>query len=44
MDELDIYQAEIMQEILEETNEYAENYQRSDEDGWFYPDEEGENW
>lgn len=36
--EYDSYQEEVMQEILEEADEYAENLQRSEEEGWFYPD------
>ncbi len=43
MDEYDAYQADVMREIFEEVNEYAENLQRSDEDGWFYPDDGGES-
>jgi len=30
------------QEIWEEYQEYAENVQRSEDDGWFYPDEDPE--
>lgn len=40
MDEYDSYQDEVMEEILRESNEYAEDCQRSDEDGWFYSDED----
>ena len=35
-------QAQINQEIIEECQEYGENIHRSDEEGWFYPDEESE--
>lgn len=34
----DMYEAQ--REILEECDEYAENWQRSEEDGWFYSDED----
>lgn len=30
---------EIHREILEECMEYGENMARSEEDGWFYPEE-----
>ncbi len=40
MDEYESYQAAEMEEILRECNEYAEDCQRSDEDGWFYSDED----
>lgn len=33
---------ETMHEILEEASEYAENCQRSEEDGWFYSDDDGD--
>jgi len=33
------YQEEVMRDILEEADEFAENWQRSEEEGWFYPDE-----
>ncbi|GJQ33872.1 MAG: hypothetical protein HBSAPP04_27110 [Ignavibacteriaceae bacterium] len=36
---MNFYDEETMQEILEECQEYAENFQRAEEDGWFYPDE-----
>lgn len=36
----DEYEAEIRDEILEEMHEDAENWHRSEEDGWFYPDED----
>jgi hypothetical protein len=41
-DDYDAYQQEVMQEILEEGNEYASNCQRAEEHGWFYPDEDQE--
>ncbi len=31
-----------MREIMEEMNEYSENAHRSEEDGWFYSDNDGE--
>ncbi len=34
---------EIHQEIQEECQEYGENMQRSDEEGWFYSDGESES-
>lgn len=37
-DEHDAYQDEVMREIFAEMNEYAENWQRSEEAGWFYSD------
>ena len=40
-DEYDAYQAEVTREIREEANEYADNVHRAEEDGWFYPDEDG---
>ena len=40
MDDNGSYQTEVMEEILHECNEYADNYQRSEEDGWFYSDED----
>lgn len=43
MDEYDSYQDEVMKEILAETSEYAENWQRSEDEGWFYSDTDGEN-
>jgi len=36
------YDQEVMQEIVEEMHEDVENWQRSDEDGWFYPDDGAE--
>lgn len=41
-DEYDSYQQEVMHEILDECNEYADNCQRSEDEGWFYPDEDAE--
>jgi hypothetical protein len=35
-------QAQINREIIEECQEYGENMHRSDEEGWFYPDDESE--
>ena len=40
MDEYDSYHDELMAEIVRECNEYAEDCQRSEEDGWFYSDED----
>lgn len=37
-DEYNAYQQDEMQEILEEAYEYASNCQRSEDEGWFYPD------
>lgn len=37
--ECDSYQDEVMKEILEEADEYVDNWQRSEEEGWFYSDE-----
>ena len=39
MDEYDAYQDEVMREIVEDCEEYAANWQRSEDEGWFYPDE-----
>ena len=33
-------QDEENQLVQEETDEYAENWHRSDEEGWFYPDKD----
>lgn len=38
MSYVDDYNQEAMQELLEEMREDAENWHRSEEDGWFYPD------
>lgn len=38
MEDYDDEMAEAQREILEEGAEYAENWQRSEEDGWFYSD------
>ncbi len=38
MDEYQTYQVEIMQDIVEECQEYATNWQRSEDEGWLYPD------
>ena len=38
MDEI----ARIHSEIQEECQEYGENMQRSEDEGWFYPDDDGE--
>lgn len=32
--------AQIQREITEECMEYGENTQRSEDEGWFYPDED----
>lgn len=40
MSYIDEYQQEVMQEIFEEMHEDADNYQRSEDEGWFYPDED----
>ena len=32
--------AQLQREITEECMEYGENMARSDEDGWFYPDDD----
>jgi|ABSN01.1.fsa_nt_gi hypothetical protein len=34
---------ETMYEIMEEHREYAENSHRSEEDGWFYSDDDSDN-
>lgn len=34
----DEYDQEVVQELLEEMQEDAENWHCSEEDGWFYPD------
>jgi hypothetical protein len=39
-DEYDAEQEEVMHDILEESEEYADNLQRSEDEGWFYPDED----
>jgi hypothetical protein len=33
---------QIQQEIQEECQEYGENMQRSEDEGWFYSDEDGD--
>ena len=43
MDDFDSYYAEIQSEILDEIQEYGENWRRSEDEGWFYPEEDGEN-
>jgi hypothetical protein len=42
-DEYDAQQDEVMQEIRDEGMEYAENSYRSEEDGWFYSDDDDAN-
>ena len=42
-DEYDTQHDEAMREVLEETMEYAANVHRAEEDGWFYPDDDGES-
>ncbi len=37
-DDYDDYQQELMQEIVKEAYEYSSNCQRSEDEGWFYPD------
>ena len=32
----------VQREVMEECMEYADNVARSEEDGWFYADDEGE--
>jgi hypothetical protein len=34
------YEQEVMEEIYEEVQEYADNLERSEEEGWFYADED----
>ncbi len=38
MDEYENYQFEVEQEIIHEAFEYSTNCQRSEDEGWFYPD------
>lgn len=38
MDEYDNNQFEVEQDILEDAFDYATNSQRSEDEGWFYPD------
>jgi len=35
----DEYDQEVVQELLEEMQEDSENWHRSEEDGWYYPDD-----
>jgi hypothetical protein len=42
-DEYDTHRDEEMREIYDEAMEYAANVHRADEDGWFYPDDDGES-
>jgi hypothetical protein len=41
-DEYDADQEAEMRDIREEGQEYSTNVHRSDEEGWFYPDEDEE--
>ncbi len=41
-DDYDDYQQDLMQEIVQEVYEYSSNCQRSEDEGWFYPDEDEE--
>ena len=34
------YDDEVWREIAEERLEYQENFHRSEEEGWFYPDDD----
>ena len=46
MESVDDYQDqmdETQREILEECMEYGEDMARSDEDGWFYADDDGDS-
>jgi hypothetical protein len=36
-------QHEEFDEIAAELREYEDNYQRSEEEGWFYPNEDGQD-
>lgn len=38
MDDYDDDRYEVEQDIIEEGFEYAANFQRSEDEGWFYPD------
>ncbi len=42
-DEYDTQHDEAMRELRNEAMEYAANVHRAEEDGWFYPDDDGES-
>lgn len=43
-DEYDAQQDEMMREIRDEGMEYSANVHRAEEDGWFYPDDDGKSY